>query len=424
MRSELSLERIQNFIMSDTEELHVGDFNPSTYEHVLPEGAHDFNDYDSEYEEQHPELGFTDEQVEAEVAKLDPEDKKFYEEYHDFLDTYYRQHGKIIEMPDLIKLIMTGRYPEIPSTTKKEQDELRDKLLIETRKREMSQQAGLEEEPLRKIRRIVPERIGKIIDVTGDDDPDAPVIIKITPGVDPYAQLDLEEEELEYKVGDETASEIHPDFDDADDLSCITIDSLKHIDNDKVKEIWAGMAKIKHQEGEYNEQLAGIVDKMMPEVVYQSVQATPRPSTNVPMCADELLQELGSAELFKRVLAIGYMDWQGFEKNRRKRLGEKYKPNTIREVAAKFGISTSRLMDLRRGAAINREDTQRSKMLKLKRKKRQRARLLPDPMQLPLKNKPHPNHPPPRSKKKLQQKQNSRSFSGPPNIPKVNRPKS
>ena len=100
------------------------------------------------------------------------------------------------------------------------------------------------------------------------------MIIKITPGVDPYAQLDLEEDELEYKVGDETASEIHPDDDDADDLSCITIDSMKHIDNDKVKEIWAGMAKIKHQEGEYYEQLAGMVDEMTPEVVYQSVQAT------------------------------------------------------------------------------------------------------------------------------------------------------
>ena len=354
--------------MSDTEELHIGDFNPSTYEHVLPERAHDFDDYDSDYAEQQPELGFTDEQVEAEVAKLDLDDKKFYEEYCGFLDTYYHQHGKIIEMPDLIKLIMTGWYPEIPSTTKKEQDELRDKLMIEARKREMSQQAGLEEEPPRKIRRIVPERIGKIIDVTGDDDPDAPVIIKITPGVDPYAELDLEEEELEYKVSDETASEIHPDDDDADDLSCITIDSLKHIDNNKVKEIWAGMAKIMHQEGEYYKQLAGMVDEMTPEVVYQSEQATPRPSTNVPMCADELLQELGSAELFKRVLAIGYMDWQGFEKNRRKCLGEKYKPNTIREVATKFGISTSRLMDLRRGAAINREDTQRAKMLKAEKK--------------------------------------------------------
>ena len=368
MRSELGLKCIQSFIMSDTEELHVGDFNPSTYEHVLPEGAHDFDDYDSDYEKQHPELGFTDEQVEAEVAKLDPEDKKFYEEYCEFLDTYYRQHGKIIEMPDLIKLIMTGRYPEIPSTTRKEQDELREKLMIETRKHEMSQQAGLGEEPPRKIRRIVPEMVGKIIDVTGDDDPDTPTIIKITPGVNPYAQLDMEEEELEYKVGDETASEIHPDDEEADDLSCITIDSLKHIDNDQVKEIWKGMAKIKQQEGEYYEKLAGMVDEMTPEVIYQSVQATPSPATALPQCAEDLLTELGSEELFRRILAVGYMSYQAFEKNCKKRLGETYKPNTIREVAARFNISTSRLMDLRRGAAINREDTQCSKMLKAEKK--------------------------------------------------------
>ena len=362
--------------MFDSEEHKIGDFDPSTYQNILPEGAHDYDDYDSKYEEEHPELGFTDAQVEKEVKKLNPEDKKFYEEYRDYLNAYYRQHGRIIEMSDLIKLIMTGRYPEIPSTTKKEQDKLGEKLLIETRKREMSQQAGLEEEPPRKIQRAVPEMIRKIIDVTGEDDPDAPTIIKITPGVDPYSQLDLEEEELEYKVGDESTSEIHPDDDEADDLICITIDSLKHINNDKVKEIWSGMAKLKQQEGEYYEKLAGMVDEMMPEVIYQSVQVTPRPSTNVPPCAEELLHELRSEELFRRVLAIGYMSWQGFEKNRRKRLGEKYKPNTIREVAAKFDISTSRLMDLRRGAAINREDTQSSKMLKAEKKEEAEGKTL------------------------------------------------
>ena len=104
--------------MSDSEELNVGDFDPSTYQHVLPEGAHDYDDYNSEYEKEYPELGLTDAQVEAEVEKLDPEDKKFYEEYHNFLDAYYRQHGRIIEMPDLIKLIMTRRFPKIPSTTR------------------------------------------------------------------------------------------------------------------------------------------------------------------------------------------------------------------------------------------------------------------------------------------------------------------
>ena len=110
--------------MLDTEELNIGDFDPSTYQHVLPEGAYDYDDYDSEHKREHPELGFTDEQVEAEVEKLDLEDKKFYEEYRDFLDVYSRQHGRIIELPDLIKFIMTGQYPEIPSIMKKEQDKL------------------------------------------------------------------------------------------------------------------------------------------------------------------------------------------------------------------------------------------------------------------------------------------------------------
>ena len=238
----------------------------------------------------------------------------------------------------------------------------------------MSQQAGLEEEPLRKVQRIVPEMVGKIINVTGEDYPDASTIIKITPRVNPYLQLDSKEEELEYMVGDESTSEIHPDDDEADDLSCITIDSLKHIDNDKVKEIRKGMAKLKQQEGEYYKNLAGMVDEMTPEVIYQSLQATPRPSTNVPQCVEELLHKLGSKELFRRVLAIRYMSWQAFEKNRRKRSGEKYKPNTVREVAVKFDISTSRLMDLRQGPAINREDTQHSKMLKAEKKEEEEGK--------------------------------------------------
>ena len=100
------------------EELQVGDFNPDTYEHVLPEGAHDFDDYDTDYEEENPELGYTDQQVQEIVEKMGKEERSLYEQCKSFLDTYYRQHGRIIEMRDLIRLIMTRRFPEIPSTTK------------------------------------------------------------------------------------------------------------------------------------------------------------------------------------------------------------------------------------------------------------------------------------------------------------------
>ena len=55
----------------------------------------------------------------------------------------------------------------------------------------MSQRAGLEEEPPRKIRRVVPEMVGNIIDITHEEDPDAPILVKITPGLDPYLQLDI-----------------------------------------------------------------------------------------------------------------------------------------------------------------------------------------------------------------------------------------
>ena len=128
------------------------------------------------------------------------------------------------------------------------------------------------------------------------------------------------------------------------------------------------MAKLKRQEGDYYSELAEMVDEMSPETIYQSVQATPRPSTALPQCAEDLLTELGSEELFRRILAVRYMSYQAFEENRKKRLGETYKPDTVREVAARFNISTSRVMDLRRGAAINREDTQCSKMLKAEKK--------------------------------------------------------
>ena len=82
---------------------------------------------------------------------------------------------------------------------------------------------------------------------------------------------------------------------------------------------------------------------------------------------------MGSEELFKRVLAIGYMSWQKFEHNRQKRLDKKHKPNTVQEVAAKFGISTSRLMDMRR-KAINWEDTQRNKLLRVKKKEEEEGK--------------------------------------------------
>ena len=216
----------------------------------------------------------------------------------------------------------------------------------------------------------------KIIDITGEDDPDKPTVITILPGKNPYDQIDAEEDAHEYMVGDETKSEIHPDDDVADDLSVITLDSYKDLDSEKVKEIWKGMAEVKEKERDYYNQLAGMVDEMTPNDIYATVQVTPRPGTTLPQCAEDLLEELGNEETFRRILAVGYMAWEKYEKNRTKKAEVPYKPSTIREVAKKFLTTTSRIKDIQRGEAITREQVRMNKMLKAEKKEEEAKRKL------------------------------------------------
>ena len=214
----------------------------------------------------------------------------------------------------------------------------------------------MEEAPPHKLRRIQTDLLPKkIIDITGEDDPDKPTVVTIAPGEDPYKQLDAEEGEFMYMVGDETKSDIHPDDDEGDDLSVITIDSLKELDSGKVREIWKGMAEVKEKEREYYNSLAAMVNDMTPNDIYAMVQATPRLGTTLPQCAEDLLEELGCEELFRRILAVGYMAWQKFEVNCTKKRLNPYEPSKVREVAEKFGVSSSRIMDLQRGEAITSE---------------------------------------------------------------------
>ena len=57
-----------------------------------------------------------------------------------------------------------------------------------------------------------------------------------------------------------------------------------------------------------------MVDEMTPNDIYATVQVMPRPGTTLPQCAEDLLEELGNEETFRRILAVGYMAWEKFER--------------------------------------------------------------------------------------------------------------
>ena len=86
-------------------------FNPETYTHILPEGQEDFQDFTEADLQQNPELGYTDEQVEAEVEKMTEEEKSLYSQIKDFTDTFYRQHGYIIPLGNIVRLYMNRQIP-------------------------------------------------------------------------------------------------------------------------------------------------------------------------------------------------------------------------------------------------------------------------------------------------------------------------
>ena len=62
------------------------------------------------------------------------------------------------------------------------------------------------------------------------------------------------------------------------------------------------------------------------------------------------------------------MSWKRFEANRTRKQLNPYEPSSVRKVAEKFGVSSSRIMDLQRGEAITREQTRMKKILKAEKK--------------------------------------------------------
>ena len=68
----------------------------------LPEGQEDFEDFTEADLQQNPELGYTDEQVKEEVEQMTEEERCLYFQIRDFTDTFYRQHGYIIPLSDIV----------------------------------------------------------------------------------------------------------------------------------------------------------------------------------------------------------------------------------------------------------------------------------------------------------------------------------
>ena len=188
-------------------------FDPKNFEPIYASDEEEFEDFTEEDQTDKPELFLSDEDLDKVFAEMTEAKKKHYLELKEFYLVQYFQRGQIIPLSDVIKGVMDAAIPGIPTTTKDQQEKLREKLLQEARTRQEMVEHGvlLEVKP---TKRIKTEYLGPAF--TEEVAADGTVTITLLPGKDPYKQLEQEEDEIIMVTGAESASEEEPDRESAD----------------------------------------------------------------------------------------------------------------------------------------------------------------------------------------------------------------
>ena len=95
----------------------TGQFSEEYFTHVLSEGEEDYDDYTEQDLLEHPELAYTDKQVQQEEQKLSAQEKQVFQELQVHHLLQYRTQGYMTPMMDVVKQAVHERYPGLPGST-------------------------------------------------------------------------------------------------------------------------------------------------------------------------------------------------------------------------------------------------------------------------------------------------------------------
>ena len=250
--------------------------------------------------------------------------------------------------------------PGIPTQNQVMQEKLREKLLAKARTKDELRERGElpETENKPKMKRVWTTYMGP--STIKEKKEDGTIVIKVLPDKEIYKDLVHEEEEVINMTAIETASEEDPDDESADDLSIVTVDSLANIDKDKVRDLWKQMSETKVKEAEIYNNLSTMVEDMTPAIIQETISKTSKPGTNIPACIEEFYEEIGSAAVFKRIVACGFMIYEDYLHGQ----DPTYKKHSIRKILKKFQTDSKGLLQVRKGEAYEREKKKTERMVK------------------------------------------------------------
>ena len=337
-------------------------FDLKNFPHILDSDEEDFKDFEEADREKDPEYFLMDEQVDEAFREMSDMERQYFLELKQFHQADYLQRGQIRPLSEYIRELMKWLKPGIPTQTQEIQELLRDKLLKRARTKSELRERGEIPEEKPKMKRVRTTYLGP--STIEEKQADGTIVIKVLPDKDVYEDLIHEEDEVIDMTAMESASEEDPDEESADDLSIVTVDSLANIDKDQIRELWQEMSETKAKEANIYNRLSNMVEEMSPAIIQETISKTPKPGSNIPACVEDLFKEVGSAAVFKRIVACGYMIYEDYMASK----DPNYQKLSLWKVIKKFQTDSKGLLQMRRGEAYAREKKKTERMVKQEQK--------------------------------------------------------
>ena len=253
--------------------------------------------------EMDPLLLMTDTQIKAEIDKLSPEEKSHFDDFASFAEDWYSETGKYEPMDQVMKELIRKRYPGIPSRI----------ISQVVQPEELSEEGAVEVPPV------------------SESSSDKALVTAIFPSTDPAV--------LSYNLKGKAAERTDEDYESVGSQS-----DEEELDSTQIAQIWRDMAKLKRDEAALYDKLAKAAPTMTQGDLLYSVERTPRPTSQLPQCVEDMYTRIDNPHRFRVALAAAERLINVYKQNR-----EAIKPEPLQDTAHRFEVTKKDVYELLRG---------------------------------------------------------------------------
>ena len=327
----------------------VGQFSEEHYTHLLDEGKTDYDDYSEQDLLEHPELGYTDKQVQQEEQKMTPQEKQVFKELQEHHLLQYRTQVFMTPMMEVVQEAVQERYPGLPgsilTSIAAEQKQLYEEFKEHKKKGQLSD-AGIDlsivkqeikqEVDISQLSLYTGKTIRDMIDLTTDEDKNIYIKVQTNQMLHDFLMYDRDEE-----------NNIFCKDENVEEISIGSMDEDNPFVSKKAAGILQKLAKNKRELATLMQEAGDLLEEdLIPleeaKEVFKSGMDSNANSTPV---SEKLFNECKSIDEFHLVLALGFRVKEETKAMRAIKKDKTYKVSTFDKLAEQFEVKKNTIIN-------------------------------------------------------------------------------